>query len=75
MFMSTEELGVMTKQWEESQAENEQLKQQVVALKQEVDDIQTAMAISEGAKEDEIDAVTRKCHEEIASLQHIMKGN
>ena len=38
------------------------------------DDIQTAAAISEGAKHDEIDEVKRQWQEEVRSLQLIMRG-
>ena len=70
----TEELAAIQNQLKAAQGENEELRKQTSELRQVNEDIQTAMAISEAAKEDEIDAITRKCQEEIASLHHIMKG-
>jgi len=53
--------------------ENKKLTAELTLLKVELDDLKTATAISECTKQDEIEFVRRKCQEEIASLQHIMR--
>ncbi len=55
-------------------AENAELKSQVQKLQSEVDDMKTAATIADLSKEDFIEETNRKCHEEVASLQHILKG-
>ncbi|KAI8504972.1 growth factor [Branchiostoma belcheri] len=49
------------------------LQKQVQTLQLEVDDLKTAATILETTKQDEVDEIRRKCQEEIASLQAIMK--
>jgi len=40
----------------------------------ELDDIKTAAAVAESIKLDEIDSERRRCAEEVATLQQLMKG-
>ncbi|XP_078600124.1 rab GTPase-binding effector protein 1-like isoform X6 [Branchiostoma floridae x Branchiostoma japonicum] len=49
------------------------LQKQVQTLQAEVDDLKTTNTILETTKQDEVDEIRRKCQEEIASLQAIMK--
>ncbi|XP_066303130.1 rab GTPase-binding effector protein 1-like isoform X6 [Branchiostoma lanceolatum] len=49
------------------------LQKQVQTLQTEVDDLKTTAMILETTKQDEVDEIRRKCQEEIASLQAIMK--
>ncbi|XP_078679747.1 rab GTPase-binding effector protein 1-like isoform X3 [Branchiostoma floridae x Branchiostoma belcheri] len=49
------------------------LQKQVQTLQLEVDNLKTAATILETTKQDEVDEIRRKCQEEIASLQAIMK--
>ena len=58
-----------------AQNQTKDLQDEIGRLKTENDDIKTAAAISEASKEDDIEVIQRKCQEELASLQHIMKGN
>ena len=49
---------------------NEKLERQTA----ELDGIKTAAAVAESVKLDEIDSERRKCAEEVATLQQLMKG-
>ncbi|KAK2142195.1 hypothetical protein LSH36_986g00042 [Paralvinella palmiformis] len=57
----------------EAQKEVTEKDEQVKRLRTEVDDIKTAVAISEATKEDYVLEIRRKYDEEVKSLQHIMK--
>jgi len=59
----------------EAQKEVTEKDEQVKRLRTEVDDIKTAVAISEATKEDYVLEIRRKYDEEVKSLQHIMKGS
>jgi len=49
---------------------NEKLQRQTA----ELDGIKTAAAVAESVKLDEIDSERRRCAEEVATLQQLMKG-
>ena len=68
------ELNANEKVLEDVKKEKEKLQEELDKLKIELDDLKTATAISEATKQEEVENMRRKCQEEIASLQHIMKG-
>ena len=68
-----DELKRYADELEKSRAENESLKEEVQKLKTEMVDIKTVAAILEANTVD-ADEIKRKAQEELASIQHILKG-
>ncbi|ELT92381.1 hypothetical protein CAPTEDRAFT_102490 [Capitella teleta] len=58
----------------EAQQLNTSLKEEMAKIKIEVMDVNTAAALSEGSKQDELEDLQRACRQEVASIQSIMKG-
>lgn len=59
---------------EESSTKNAELNDKLQHQTAELDDIKTAAAVAESVKLDEIDSERRRCAEEVATLQQLMKG-
>jgi len=53
---------------------NAELKDRLCQQTTELDDIKTAAAVAESVKLDEIDNERRRCAEEVATLQQLLKG-
>ena len=69
-----DELRTVREALAESQRQAAELKEKLDTLTTEADVFKTAAAIEEIGREDEMDNMKRKYIEEMASLQHIMKG-
>lgn len=50
------------------------LQAQLAAALAEVETVRAVAAVSEGTKQEAVEAVQRRCQEEVASLQAILKG-
>lgn len=50
------------------------LQAQLAAALAEVETVRAVAAVSEGTKHEAVEAVRRRCQEEVASLQAILKG-
>jgi len=59
---------------EEISQKNAELNDKLQHQAAELDDIKTAAAVAESVKLDEIDNEHRRCAEEVATLQQLMKG-
>ena len=70
----TEELKKSTETHNLLQQQKTEMEEQIRKLNDEIAELKTAVFISESGKQEEIELTQRKCQEEIASLQHIMKG-
>ena len=70
----TEELKNALEELEKSNKEKLDLENQLKNLKIEINDVNTAAALSESAKHEEIGDIQYRYQEEITSLQSIMKG-
>ena len=55
-------------------SEKESSESELSKLKTEISDIKTATAIAEAGREDEMSSLRRKYNEEVASMQHLIKG-
>ncbi|CAH1801364.1 unnamed protein product [Owenia fusiformis] len=76
IFMQKEdELTKVKAALQESTKLNAELKSQVDILRQEIDDVNTATALSESSKQDEVEGIQRRCQNELASMQIIMKDS
>ena len=71
----TDELTKAAELLAEAKKKLDEKDEQVQRLQTEVDDIKTAVAISEATKEDYVLEIRRKYDEEVKSMQRIMKGN
>ena len=58
----------------ESEAKNKKLADEVARLQTEVNELKSASTIADLSRQDEVEVIRRKCQEEVASIQHIMKG-
>ena len=74
MLVVVDELRLVHDSMSEVQNKNTLLEEQVRQLTNEIDEIKTTNAILEFNKDDEVSTIQRKFQEEIASMQHIMKG-
>jgi Rabaptin len=63
-------LDVITKY----KSEQSDLEQKLAKCSSQIDDLQTAAAIAEVGKEDEVAKAKRQHNEELASFQHILDG-
>ena len=54
--------------------EKESSESELCKLKTEISDFKAATAIAETSREDEMSSLRRKYNEEIASMQHLIKG-
>lgn len=61
-------------QHEQCQAELEKLQSDMTNIRQELEDIKTAAAMSEQAKQDEIDSIRQHYEQEISSMQQLLGG-
>jgi len=59
---------------EETSQRNAELNDKLQHETAELDDIKTAAAVAEAVKLDEIENERRRCAEEVATLQQLMKG-
>ncbi|XP_025090931.1 rab GTPase-binding effector protein 1-like isoform X1 [Pomacea canaliculata] len=58
--------------WEQSRVELEKLKSDMGNVRQELEDVKTAAAMSEQAKQDEIASVRQQYEQEISSMQQLL---
>ena len=70
-----EELRLQSDQSSAVVAEVEQLKEQMKSLKSELEEAKSQVTIAQCTAENSVAVERRKCQEEIATLQQLMKGS
>jgi hypothetical protein len=73
-MISVEELCATKELLKKSQQQQSELQLQANQLRTEMEELQTAAAIAEVGKEEEVAKTQRQYHEELASFQHILEG-
>jgi len=74
LCLITDELHKVQSMLKERSMMNAELNEKLQRQTAELDGIKTAAAVAESVKLDEIDSERRKCAEELATLQQLMKG-